>query len=140
MPVVVEVRPEAEFDKWIEDQRIARELASGQAVADRAKTWAMAELMEIGEQVFIEHCATCHELDGSGQGSTYPALAGGEIPTGPLAVHIERVMFGKSDTEMQSWAPQLSDLDLASVITYERNAWGNNTADVIQPRTIYATR
>ena len=140
MPVVVEVRPEAEFDKWIEDQLIARELASGQAVADRAKTWTMVELMEIGEQVFLEHCATCHEPDGLGQGSTYPALAGGEIPTGPLAVHIDRVMFGKSDTEMQSWAPQLSDLELASVITYERNAWGNDTADVIQPRTIYAAR
>ncbi len=140
MPVVVEVRPEAEFDKWIEDQLVARELASGQAVADRAKTWTMAELMEIGEQVFSEHCATCHELDGLGQGSTYPALAGGKIPTGPLAAHIERVMFGKSDTEMQSWAPQLSDLELASVITYERNAWGNDTADVIQPRTIYAAR
>ena len=140
MPVVVEVRPEAEFDKWIEDQRIARELASGQAVADRAKTWAMAELLEIGERVFLEHCATCHESDGSGQGSTYPALAGGDIPTGPIAAHIERVMFGKSDTEMQSWAPQLSDLEIASVITYERNAWGNATADVIQPRTIYAAR
>ncbi len=140
MPVVVEVRPEAEFDKWIDDQRLARELASGQAVADRAKQWTMAELMPIGELVFLDHCATCHEPDGMGQGSTYPALAGGEIPTGPLAVHIERVMFGKSDTEMQSWAPQLSDLELASVITYERNAWGNNTADVVQPKTIYAAR
>ena len=140
MPVVVEVRPEAEFDKWIDDQRIARELASGQAVADREKTWAMAELMEIGEQVFLTHCATCHEPDGLGQGTTYPALAGGEIANGPLAVHIDRVMNGKAETEMQSWAPQLSDRELAAVITYERNAWGNATADLIQPRTIYAAR
>ena len=140
MPVVVEVRPEAEFDKWIDDQRLARELASGQAVADRAKQWTMAELMPIGELVFLDHCATCHEPDGMGQGSTYPALAGGEIPTGPLTAHIERVMQGKADTEMQSWAPQLSDRELAAVITYERNAWGNNTADVVQPKTIYAAR
>ncbi len=140
MPVVVDVRPEAEFDKWIDDQRLARELASGQAVADRNKTWAMAELMEIGEQVFLAHCATCHEPDGVGQGTTYPALAGGEIPTGPLEAHLDRVMNGKAETEMQAWAPQLSDKELAAVITYERNAWGNATADLIQPRTIYAAR
>ena len=140
MPVVVEVRPEAEFDEWIDDQRLAKELASGQAVADRNKTWTMAELMPIGEQVFLTHCATCHEPDGMGQGTTYPALAGGDIPTGPLPVHIERVMHGKADTEMQAWAPQLSDRELAAVITYERNSWGNATADLIQPRTIYAAR
>ena len=140
MPVVVEVRPEEEFDQWIEDQRIAKELASGQAVADRAKTWTMAELMTIGETGFLDNCSTCHEPDGVGQGSTYPALAGGEIPTGPLAVHLDRVMNGKSETEMQGWAPQLSDRDLAAVITYERNAWGNDTGDLIQPRTIYAAR
>ena len=140
MPVVVEVRPEADFDKWIEDQRLAKELASGQAVADRNKAWTMAELMPIGEQVFLSNCATCHEPTGLGQGSTYPALAGGEIANGPLAVHIDRVMNGKAETEMQAWAPQLSDRELAAVITYERNSWGNSTADVVQPKTIYAAR
>ncbi len=140
MPVVVEVRLEAEFDKWIDDQRLAKELSSGQAVADRNKTWTMAELMPIGEQVFLTHCATCHESTGVGQGVTYPALAGGEIPNGPLEVHIDLVMNGRGGTEMQSWAPQLSDRELAAVITYERNAWGNSTTDVVQPKTIYATR
>ena len=140
MPVVVNVRPEAEFDKWIEDQLIARKLSSGQAVADRNKEWTMAELMPIGEQVFLSNCATCHETTGLGQGSTYPALAGGEIATGPLAAHIDRVMNGKAETEMQAWAPQLSDRELAAVITYERNAWGNASNDVVQPRTIYAAR
>ena len=140
MPVVVQVRPEAEFDKWIDDQRLARELASGQAVADRNKEWSIGELMLIGEQVFLSHCSTCHEPDGMGQGSTYPALAGGDIATGPLSEHIDRVMNGKAGTEMQSWAPQLSDRELAAVITYERNAWGNASADVIQPKTIYAAR
>jgi cytochrome c oxidase subunit 2 len=140
MPVVVEVRLEAEFDKWIDDQRLAKELSSGQAVADRNKTWTMVELMPIGEQVFLTHCATCHESTGVGQGVTYPALAGGEIPNGPLEVHIDLVMNGRGGTEMQSWAPQLSDRELAAVITYERNAWGNSTTDVVQPKTIYATR
>ena len=140
MPVVVEVLPEAEFDQWIEDQRIAKELAGEQAVADRSRDWTMAELMPIGEEVFLEHCATCHEADGMGQGITYPALAGGEIPTGPLAAHLDQVMDGKAETEMQAWAPQLSDRELAAVITYERNAWGNDTGDVVQPMTIYEAR
>ena len=140
MPIVVEVQAAADIDQWLEDQRLAIELASGQAVADRAKTWAMTELMEIGEQVFVDHCATCHELDGSGQGSTYPALAGGEIPNGPMEAHIDRVLNGAADTEMQAWAPQLSDLEIASVITYERNAFGNETADLVQPITIYESR
>ena len=140
MPIVVEVQEEADFDQWLEDQRLAIELASGQAVADRARTWTMAELMEIGEQVYVEHCATCHELDGAGQGSTYPALAGGEIPNGPMEAHMDRVLNGLADTEMQAWAPQLSDLEIAAVITYERNSFGNETADLVQPITIFEAR
>ena len=140
MRIVVEVQEEADFDQWLEDQRLAIELASGQAVADRARTWTMAELMEIGEQVYVEHCATCHELDGAGQGSTYPALAGGEIPNGPMEAHMDRVLNGLADTEMQAWAPQLSDLEIAAVITYERNSFGNETADLVQPITIFEAR
>ena len=140
MPIVVEVQEEADFDQWLEDQRLALELASGQAVADRAKTWAMAELMEVGEQVYVENCATCHELDGAGQGSTYPALAGSEIANGPIEAQMDRVLNGVADTEMQAWAPQLSDLEIASVITYERNSFGNETADLVQPITIFEAR
>jgi cytochrome c oxidase subunit 2 len=140
MPVVIDVRPEAEFDAWIEAQRLAGELAGEAAVAARAKTWTMDELVTTGEQVFIKHCATCHERDGMGQGSKYPALDAGVIATGPVEEHLMRVMNGKADTEMQAWAPQLSDLDIAAVITYERNSWSNDTGDVIQPITVYEAR
>ncbi len=140
MPVVVEVRPEEEFLAWIEDQRVANELAGEAAVAARSRTWTMAELMPMGEDVFITHCATCHQPDGLGQGIKYPALAGSLIATGPIEMHLERVLDGLAETEMQAWAPQLSDLELASVITYERNAWGNDTGDVVQPLTVYEAR
>ena len=140
MPVVVEVRPEEEFLAWIEDQRLANELAGEAAVAARSRDWTMEELMPMGEDVFITHCATCHQPNGMGQGIKYPALAGGVIPTGPVDAHLERVMNGLAETEMQAWAPQLSDLDLAAVITYERNAWGNDTGDVVQPLTVYLAR
>lgn len=140
MPVVVEVRSEEEFLSWIDDQRLANELAGEAAVAARNRDWTMAELMPMGEDVFLTHCATCHQPDGLGQGIKYPALAGGVIPTGPVEAHLERVMNGLAETEMQAWAPQLSDLELAAVITYERNAWGNDTGDVVQPLTVYTAR
>jgi len=140
MPVVVEVRPEAEFDAWIEDQVLAGALAGEAAVAARAKTWTMEELMPMGEEVFVKHCMTCHERDGMGQGIKYPALNGSAIATGPLVDHLDRVMNGLADTEMQAWAPQLSDLDIAAVITYERNTWDNATGDIVQPITVYEAR
>ncbi len=140
MPIVVEAIPEADFDAWIEEQRIAAELAGEAAVAARAKSWTMGELMPMGEEVFVKHCATCHERDGMGQGVKYPALIGSAITTGPVIDHLDRVMNGKADTEMQAWAPQLSDLEIAAVITFERNSWGNDTGDVVQPITVYEAR
>ncbi len=140
MPVVVEVLPEEEFDAWIEDQRVAAALAGEQAVADRSRTWTMDELMPIGEQVYIAQCATCHLPDGAGQGIRYPALAASEIVNGPVEGHIDRVMNGVADTEMQAWAPQLSDRDIAAVITYERNSFGNATGDIVQPLTVFESR
>lgn len=140
MPIVVEVRSEREFDRWLAAQRQALALASEAAVAARNRQWTMSELLPQGERVFLKHCATCHQPTGQGQDGKYPALAGSSIVTGPLANHLNRVMNGKADTEMQAWAPQLSDLDLAAVITYERNSWGNDTGDVIQPLTVYSAR
>ena len=140
MPVVVEVRPEEDFLAWIEEQRIANELAGEAAVAARSRDWSMEELLPMGEEVYLTHCATCHQPDGSGQGIRYPALAGGVIATGPVEAHIDRVMNGLAETEMQAWAPQLSDLEIAAVITYERNAFGNDMGDVVQPLTIFNAR
>ena len=140
MPVVVEVRPEEEFLAWIEEQRIANELAGEAAVAARSRDWSMEELMPMGEEVYLDHCATCHMPDGSGQGIKYPALAGGVIATGPVEAHIDRVMNGLAETEMQAWAPQLSDLEIAAVITYERNSFGNTMGDIVQPLTIFNAR
>ena len=140
MPIVADVIPEEEFDAWIEDQRLAAELAGEAAVAARAKTWAADELMAIGQDVYTKHCSTCHERDGMGQGAKYPALNGSAITTGAIEDHLERVMNGKADTEMQAWAPQLSDLEIAAVITYERNSWDNSVGDIIQPLTVYEAR
>ena len=140
MPVVVEVRPEEEFLAWIEEQRVANALAGEAAVAARSRDWSMEELMPMGEDVYLTHCSTCHMPDGSGQGIKYPTLTGSLIATGPMEGHLDRVMNGLAETEMQAWAPQLSDLEIAAVITYERNSFGNDMGDVVQPLTVFEAR
>ncbi len=140
MPIVVEVIAEEEFDAWIADQRLAMSLASETAVADRNQEWAKSELLQIGEEVFVSQCATCHQTNGMGQPGKYPELVGSPITTGPIEDHLNRVMNGKAKTEMQAWAPQLTDLEIAAVITYERNTWGNDSGDLIQPMAVYLSR
>ena len=70
----------------------------------------------------------------------FPALKGSAIAKGDVAKHIDVVVNGVSGTAMQAFGPQLNDADLAALITYERNAWGNDTGDVVQPAAIKAAR
>jgi cytochrome c oxidase subunit 2 len=140
MPIVVEVRSAPQFDSWLVQQRQKLTLASAEAVAARNRQWVLSELLPQGERVFLDHCATCHQPNGVGQPGKYPALSGSSIVTGRIEGHLNRVMNGKAGTEMQAWAPQLSDLEIAAVITYERNSWANHTGDVIQPMTVFKAR
>jgi cytochrome c oxidase subunit II len=103
------------------------------------KTMTMATAMARGKQVFDTNCAACHMPDGKGNPEMgAPAIAGGPIPNGPVAAHISLVLHGKG--VMPAWGKILSDSDLAAVITYERNAFGNHKGDVVQPAQIKADR
>jgi len=136
MPIVVDARSESDYAAWVAEQKMA--MASASAANDRE--WTKAELMERGEQVYNSSCAACHQANGQGLPGAFPALAGGKITTGPVAAHIDIVMNGKAGTAMAAFGAQLSDADMAAVITYERNAWGNDTGDVVQPGDIKAAR
>ena len=70
----------------------------------------------------------------------FPAVAGSAIATGPIEDHTDIVMFGKAGTAMAAFAGQLSDEDIAAVITYQRNSYGNDTGDVVLPSDIKAKR
>jgi cytochrome c oxidase subunit 2 len=70
----------------------------------------------------------------------FPALAGSAVAKGPIANHLKVVMEGASGTAMQAFAAQLSDVEMAAVVTYERNAWGNNMGDSLQPSDVKAAR
>jgi len=137
MPIEVDVVPQQKFDTWIDEQKNLMLAAAAEASADR--DWTMAELMEKGQAEYNTKCASCHQITGLGLPPAFPPLKGSAVATGPLEGHFNIVLNGKQGTAMVAWN-MLNDLDLAAIITYERNAWGNATGDVVQPRDIKAAR
>ena len=117
-------------------------VASAPAKVTHAATgqqWTMATAMAHGKQIYAANCAACHMPDGKGNAAmNVPAIADGPIPNGPLAAHISLVLHGKGI--MPPWGNILNDADLAAVITFERNAFGNHTGDLVQPSQIKAAR
>lgn len=136
MPIVVIATSEQGYKDWLAQQK--GEATAGSA--DVNKKWTMQELMTKGEQVYGRICAACHQPTGLGLAPTFPALKGSKIATGPVDGHLEIVFNGKSGTAMQAFKSQLSDTEIAAVVTYERNAWGNNTGTMLQPAQVKALR
>ena len=132
MPIVLEALPPVEYGQWVSQKR--REGAQAEIEAQRL--WTLQELMIHGQSVYAVQCATCHQSDGSGLAPAFPALAGSAVATGPVDEHIDVVLNGRAGTAMQAWGKMLSDSDLAAALTYTRNAFGNNTGDLVQPQTI----
>ena len=133
MPIVVEAVPQVEYQTWIGEQRAAAEKEKELT----QKEWTMAELMERGEKSYQSTCAACHQADGSGLPPSFPALRGSAIAVGDIAGHIDIVVNGKRGTAMQAFGEQLNEVDIAAIITYERNAWGNNMGDMVTPKEIF---
>lgn len=129
MPVVVEAVSRDDFRQWLADARTAKQ--SQAAAVER--TWTLDELMQQGEQVYLRACAACHQPAGTGIPGAFPALKGSPVAIGDVAGHIEIVLNGKSGTAMQAFREQLSATELAAVITYERNAWGNSLGEAVSP-------
>jgi cytochrome c oxidase subunit 2 len=100
----------------------------------------MDELMTKGEQVYNTTCAACHQANGQGIPGVFKPIAGSPIATGDKAAHIDIVVHGKQGTAMQAFGEQLSAVDIAAVITYERNAFGNDTGEMVQPSEITAAK
>lgn len=136
MPIVVIAKSEQGYKDWVAQQKGE----STQGEADTLRAWTMKELMDKGEQVYSHICSACHQPGGVGVPPTFPAIKGGKIATGPIDHHIDQVFNGKTGTAMQAFKGQLSDADIAAVVTYERNAFGNNKGDMVQPVQIKALR
>lgn len=133
MPVVVKAVPQEEYDAWVEEQVAAAERERQLTQKD----WTLEELMERGEKAYASACASCHQADGSGAPPAFPALKGSPVVTEDMQAHLDIVVNGVSGTAMQAFGEQLSEVDLAAVITYERNAWGNDTGEMITPKEVF---
>ena len=136
MPIVVEAKSEADYQAWMTEQKAAA-MASAE---DPDKVWTLDESLAKGEQLYTVNCSGCHQASGEGLPGAFPALKGSKIATGPVADHLNIVLHGKAGTAMAAFGPQLNDSELAAILTYERNAWGNKTGDVIQPTQVKAAR
>src|SRR4029434_441930 len=115
------------------EQRTKGKTAIAAASAAAGKTFTLDELKTEGEKVYARSCAACHQANGQGLPGAFPAVAHGAITTGPVAGHIDIVLNGsEKNPAMAAWKGQLSDLEIAAVITYERNALGNAVGDVVR--------
>jgi cytochrome c oxidase subunit 2 len=129
MPIVVKAVPEAEYNEWI----ATRQADAAALKALTEKTFTFEELYTKGEEVYAKNCAACHMANGEGVPGVFPALKDSPIAVGPIAAHTAMVVDGVAGTAMQAFGGQLSEVDVAAVVTYERNAWGNNMGDHVQP-------
>ncbi|MFM7481839.1 MAG: cytochrome c oxidase subunit II [Candidatus Methylopumilus sp.] len=136
MPIVVKAVPEKEYTAWVQETKVA--LKSKKDSGD--KELSMDELKSKGETVYKANCLACHQANGQGIKGVFPALDGSPIATvkSRISEHIRQVIYGKNN--MPAFGEQLSDTDIAAVVTYERNTWGNKTGDIIQPKDVAESR
>lgn len=141
MPIVVIAMAEDDYESWLAERR---ELAQAEAEALAAdRDWELDELMERGEGVYMSQCAACHQPNGQGiPAAGFPGLTTGmSVEPDGLDAHIDMVLNGsRTNPAMAAFGRSLNNLELAAVITYERNAFGNDTGDIVQPRDIEAAR
>ena len=134
MPIHVKVVSQADYSKWVAEQK---KLLAAQA-DDPNKQWALPDLVARGEKVYAANCAACHRPDGKGAGPI-KALDGSAIVVGDSARTIQILLNGAANGAMPAWK-QLSDTEIAAVITYTKNNWGNKTGQIVQPAEIVAAR
>jgi cytochrome c oxidase subunit II len=135
MPIHVKVLSQADYSKWVTDKVKAMQAAAD----DPAKVWQLADLMARGEKVYANNCAACHKADGKGDGQKIKALDGSAVVTGDAAAQIKILLEGAGGGAMPAWK-QLSDTELAAVITYTKNSWSNKTGKLVQPAELVAAR
>jgi cytochrome c oxidase subunit 2 len=134
MPIHVKVVSQADYAKWVEGKK--KEMAA--KADDPAKEWNLDELVARGEKVYNANCAACHRPDGKGAGPIKP-LDGSPIVLNDPAQQIKILLNGAANGAMPAWK-QLSDTEIAAVITYTKNSWSNKTGKLVQPKEIVAAR
>lgn len=132
MPVVVHAVEEEEFESWLAERKESAE----QEAMGVDREWEMAELVERGESVYQSICSSCHQAEGQGSPPAFPALANNEQLISDVDWHLDKVINGVSGAAMPAFRSTLNPVEIAAVVTYTRNAWGNDTGDVVQPSEV----
>jgi cytochrome c oxidase subunit 2 len=138
MPVVVIAKDPADYQAWINEQQEIQRKVKEEEQRLLAMNMSMEELMTEGERVYLAACAACHMPNGEGLPGVFPALKGSPMALNDIPAHIDIVLNGKTGTAMQAFDKQLTLSEIAAVVTYERNAWGNNTGDIVQAKDVNA--
>lgn len=136
MPIVVVAKEPAEYDKWVSEQEAVQQQAKEKEQRLLSMNMTMDESMLMGEKVYNANCAACHMPNGEGLPGVFPALKGSQIAVADEPKHIDILINGVTGSAMQSYAKQLTMSEIAAVVTYERNAWGNDTGDLVQAKDI----
>ena len=139
MPIVVEVKSVEDYEAWLNEQHALTAKAADAEKASLGASMSKDELMQLGETTYMAYCAACHQPTGLGLPPAFPALKDSPIATtGSITEHIDVVFNGRAGTGMQGYGKQLSLKEIAAVVTYERNAWGNDTGDLVQSSDVKA--
>lgn len=135
MPIVVNVVSQEDYKAWVDGKK--KEMTAG--ADDPNKTLTLTELNQRGEKIYAANCVACHQAKGQGVPGAFPALAGSNVVNGPKPPNIDILVNGKN--AMPAWKGVLSETDIAAVITYTRNSWGNKPQEnIIQPAEIVAAQ
>jgi cytochrome c oxidase subunit 2 len=138
MPIVVIAKEPAEFNAWVAEQESIALRAREEEQRLLSMNMGMDELMTQGKKVYESVCAACHMPNGEGLPGVFPALKGSPMALEDIPGHIDIVVNGRAGTSMASFSKQLTMSEIAAVVTYERNAWGNNTGDMVQAKDVNA--
>ena len=134
MPIHVKVLSSQDYSAWVEAEQ--KKVAA--KADDPNKVWVLTDLVARGEKVYAANCAACHQANGKGAGPIKP-LDGSAVVLGPTADMMHAVLEGRANGAMPSWK-QLSDTDLAAVVTFAKNHWSNQTGQLVQPAQFVAAR
>jgi cytochrome c oxidase subunit 2 len=135
MPIHVKVVTQEEYAKWVAEKKQAMAALAD----DPNKEWTLAELVKRGESVYAANCAACHQANGKGAGPIKPLDGSAIVTDADHGKMIQVMLNGAGNGAMPAWK-QLSDVELAAVMTYAKNSWSNNTGQVVQPKEVVAAR
>ncbi len=135
MPIHVKVVSQADYARWVDGKKKAMAAAAD----DPAKVWKLEDLVARGEKVYTANCAACHKPDGKGAGPIKPVDGSPVVLDADKAKQIAVLLNGQNNGAMPAWK-QLSDTELAAVITYTKNTWSNKTGQLVQPADVVAAR